>query len=118
MHKKKNSQSVLSGEMILTFLKPLHRRESRNALDAKPLPFTDILDLVLERDVSGQRAFSTEILFNGVVLEAWRRNCLQEVSLTRESFAEELRERGWHYDASAHSWRKEPAARSALLWGD
>lgn len=120
MHKKKNSENVLSGEMILSFYKPRRARvsESRKASSVKlTLTLSDILDAVLPRNVAKQATLTTESLLNQVIVEAWRRRCLALMRTTREEFSRELRNRGWEYTAEKHCWsRGEKAEESASLF--
>jgi len=108
MHKKKNSMSVLAGEMILTFYKPVRvRREHRPARSAvgedPTIVLSEVLDACLGRS---SHSFTTEALFNRLVMELWHRRALGCLSLDRREFASRLQERGWSYDARAHLWSK------------
>jgi adenine-specific DNA methylase len=118
MHKKKNSASVLAGELILTFYKPQNAR----VLDATPPKQQPASETVLsevfdECLANGTKSFSSEALFNRLVIELWHRRALGCLSLDRRSFAANLEERGWRYDPSAHVWnyrgvaRRRPAVR-------
>jgi hypothetical protein len=118
MHKKKNSENVLSGEMILTFYKPIPQpsnaspwavRESGTTL------FREILDRVLQ-DERQRQEFTSQYLFNRLILDAWRMNSLSELSVPRREFAEELRRRGWLYDATTHIWHRGRTANEKTLW--
>jgi DNA modification methylase len=108
MHKKKNSASVLSGEMILTFYKPAKiRRPSKisvpatSAEPAKILP--DVFDTCLG---NGTTSFTSEALFNRLVIELWHRRALSCLNLDREEFARQLEQRGWSYSTRNHTWSK------------
>jgi adenine-specific DNA methylase len=95
MHKKKNSQNVLGGEMILTFYKPPRLRTREWIAREKPCSLLpEMLDLVLTREMAGQTEFTSQYLFNRLVLLAWQRQSLTELNVSREAFAEELRCRG------------------------
>jgi hypothetical protein len=104
MHKKKNSASVLSGEMILTFHKPATPPHATVRPANGTASFEQILDAVLEHHPASGKGFTSEFLFNQVILEAWRRNCLSALSVKREGFAAHLRSRGWRHDAKANLW--------------
>ncbi len=114
MHKKKNSESVIAGEMILTFYKP-----SRSAVPKQQAPsaaqhsphavLADVFDELLD---NGQVSFSSEALFNRLILHLWRRRALNCLSLDRREFADCLKERGWSYDSGKHLWRRDRAASS------
>ncbi len=108
MHKKKNSASVLAGEMILTFYKPAKARKSQTASElvtardpAKIL--SQVFDACLGNGVS---TFTSEALFNRLVIELWHRRALGCLNLNREEFARQLEQRGWSYNTRNHTWSK------------
>jgi len=108
MHKKKNSASVLAGEMILTFYKPAKVR--KKAAPAKPVDekdspavLTEVFDACLS---NGTTSFTSEALFNRLVIELWRRRALGCLNLNREEFVRRLEQRGWSYNARTHLWSK------------
>lgn len=74
MHKKKHSETVLAGEMILTFYKPAKKPKRRTQC---PPPATDLdCAATLEKAFdsclhNGQTAFTSEVLFNRLILELW-----------------------------------------------
>jgi hypothetical protein len=108
MHKKKNSASVLAGEMILTFYKPAKARKlpkaSESAASADPSKIlSDVFDSCLSPGVT---SFASEALFNRLVIELWRRHALSCLSLNREEFARQLEQRGWSYNTRNHTWSK------------
>lgn len=121
MHKKKNSASVLSGEMILTFYKSgknarrslAHRSEvskPRSFDDTKRSPL-EILNEVFDDCLRNGRAnFTSEALFNRLVIELWKRRSLNCLNLDREEFASQLRQRGWTYDPQKHLWNRQNGA--------
>jgi 16S rRNA G966 N2-methylase RsmD len=102
MHKKKNSESVLAGEMILTFVKS-GVRKSRNG--QKAFDVRRSLKRVLAEHAGGR--LYGEFLFNRLVVEAWDKSAIQSLDLPKEEFVELIREQGWNYDAPTHSWVKE-----------
>jgi adenine-specific DNA methylase len=108
MHKKKNSASVLAGEMILTFYKPKKARTIKNTGSIpKRQEQSEILAQVLDSCLNESgRSFSSESLFNRVIIELWRRQALSCLSLDRREFADGLRQRGWSYNAKTHLWAK------------
>ena len=119
MHKKKNSASVLAGEMILTFYKP--KRASKPArvaaggvADDPAGTLSAVFDACL---ANGATAFTSEALFNRLVMELWRRRALGCLSWDRRVFAQELAQRGWSYDTTTHLWKssREPASSRADL---
>jgi hypothetical protein len=97
MHKKKNSANVLAGEMILTFYKPAKIPKSRKASKAAaPGDAAAILSEVFDACLdNGASSFTSEALFNRLVIELWRRRALGCLNLNREEFAKQLEQRGW-----------------------
>lgn len=107
MHKKKNSESVLAGEMILTFYKPskkphlkLRRPATASELDRARV-LGEVFDVCLR---NGTATFTSEALFNRLILELWERQALGCLSLDRREFASQLQQRGWRYDEKRHVW--------------
>jgi hypothetical protein len=119
MHKKKNSASVLAGEMILTFFKP--KRASRNASRSSNGSAHDpvrVLSEVFDGCLrNGLTAFTSEALFNRLIIELWQRRALACLSLGRDEFASQLEKRGWTYDTKTHLWNngKSKASRHGEL---
>ena len=116
MHKKTNSARVLAGEMILTFYKPA--RASRPAQPAKSFADVDsaailpeVFDACLNNDAA---SFTSEALFNRLVIELWHRRALGCLNLDREEFAQQLHRRGWHYDTRNHAWSKSAYPKKAF----
>ncbi|MBI3823718.1 MAG: hypothetical protein HY289_13700 [Planctomycetes bacterium] len=112
MHKKKNSATVLAGELILSFYKPLKARErSPHAAERQQsteLILSKVFDECLD---NGTKSFTSEALFNRLVIELWRHRALGCLNLDRKAFAANLEERGWVYDPKAHTWSKGVSAR-------
>jgi hypothetical protein len=120
MHKKKNSESVLAGEMVLTFYKPIRRKKPVQSMrnggraDTEKV-LSEVFDTCLE---AGTESFTNESLFNRLVLELWRRRALGCLALNRERFSHELAQRGWTYDSHSHLWShnsKSPTDDSLLF---
>ncbi len=108
MHKKKNSASVLAGEMILTFYKP--RTVPRRSASVKPVVeeaapgmLTEAFEACLGNGIT---SFTSEALFNRLVIELWRRHALGCLNLDRKEFAKCLEQRGWNYNVRTHLWSK------------
>src|SRR5438132_9082951 len=92
MHKKKNSASVLAGEMILTFYKPKRARKSipaaANGAEHDPATIlSEVFDVCL---ANGAKNFTSEALFNRLIMELWQRRALRCLSLDRQEFANRL----------------------------
>ena len=106
MHKKKNSASVLAGEMIITFYKPLKPRERQSlpmrSTESNPeAVLSEVFDVCLN---SSAKNFTSEALFNRLVIELWRRRALGCLLLNRREFADRLKKRGWTYNPHTHLW--------------
>ncbi|MFI5378048.1 MAG: DNA methyltransferase [Tepidisphaerales bacterium] len=113
MHKKKNSASVLAGEMILTFFKPEGAGE--HTISARP-GTSDDPGVVLSKAfdaclTNGTRDFTSEALFNRLVIELWNQRALNCLSLDRREFARRLEERGWTYSPRTHMWSRGSISR-------
>jgi hypothetical protein len=108
MHKKKNSASVLAGEMILTFYKPVkvprttQPPKSGTGADSAAI-LSEVFDACLD---SGATSFTSEALFNRLVIELWHRRALGCLNLDRAEFAKQLERRGWSYNTRSHLWSK------------
>jgi hypothetical protein len=115
MHKKKNSASVLAGELILTFYKPevapADRRLAQPAAAAPASVLSEVFDVCL---ANGTASFSSEALFNRLIIELWRRCALGCLSLDRREFAARLEQRGWTYSPRTHRWSRAGYPRSPL----
>jgi 16S rRNA G966 N2-methylase RsmD len=103
MHKKKNKESVLAGEMILTFVNDGKGRVPVSKSFAIPT-IDQLVDEVISEIAPDRRPFPGELLFNRIVLTAWARGALHSLDLTRESFSEILKSRGWRYNKVRHHW--------------
>lgn len=99
MHKKKNKESVLAGEMILTFHKTGARRryERRNEFN---------LAETIRKILSGLNSDTVygEYLFNRVVIEAWNKGSIGSLTVTKDEFTQLIESLGWHYDPQRHYW--------------
>ncbi|HEX6719527.1 MAG TPA: DNA methyltransferase [Pyrinomonadaceae bacterium] len=103
MHKKKGNQSVLAGEMILTFQKTGKREvllKSRSEFDVGSM-VKKILTEANSEKIYG------EYLFNQLVIAAWQQSSISSLNITKDEFSELIKNYGWHYDQSAHYWVKE-----------
>ena len=103
MHKKKNKEGVLAGELILSFVKDgvgvTRGRARPHHVTAEAL----IDETVTEISPDG-RPFAGELLFNQTVLKAWQRGALGTLAISQEEFSEILRKKGRRYDPSRHQW--------------
>lgn len=118
MHKKKNSASVLGGEMLLTFYKPIAQKKDHQS---EKSPSNTTAEVVLERILDhlipkNATEFTHEFLFNRLIIELWKRKALGCLKLDREVFASALEKSGWKYDKRRHQWvrmLKEPSLRES-----
>ncbi len=110
MHKKKNGESVLAGEMILTFCKTGARRryEKRNGFD-----LAATIHGILS-DANSNRVYG-EYLFNRVVIDAWNKGAIDTLTISKNEFTQLIESFGWHYDPQRHYWAKENKAQDSLF---
>jgi hypothetical protein len=109
MHKKKRNESVLAGELILTFHKT-----------GKPQQVSANRDLDVSRAVGQILASSPshvygESLFNQIVVEAWRKSAIRALDISKTDFIGIIRQHGWHYDVNNHYWVRDGNVRSTLF---
>lgn len=114
MHKKKNSASLLAGEMILTFYKSRNcGKTTKSEETGEPsVVLKDVFDKCFD---NGVKSFTSEALFNRLVIELWHRRALKCLSLNRREFASHLEQRGWHYNARTHLWSRDSETTDGLL---
>jgi len=110
MHKKKNSASVLAGEMILTFYKPKHVQKTGTRHPPIEKNPARVLSEVFNKFLSnGTISFTSEALFNRLIIELWNRRALACLAIDRREFIKELEHRGWRYNSQSHLWLKGKA---------
>ena len=102
MHKKKNQERVLAGEMILTFFKG--GKNGKTASKDEPLAVSELIDRVLAELASPGKPIHGEVLFNRLIVEAWKSRSLGTLRISREDFIDALHQKGWGYDAKQHCW--------------
>ena len=112
MHKKKNQESVLAGELILTFHKTGVQRRLAASADLD-LGGT-IRRILASADANGVYG---EDLFNQIVIEAWNKNAMGSLSVTKDEFARVIEDLGWRYDSIHHFWAKGNQAPASLFEG-
>lgn len=103
MHKKKNKERVLAGEMILSFCNSQASSMPRRPQSAR-LTFEALLAETLAEVSPDGRPFAGEVLFNQMILKAWNRGALTSLDVTREDFADALTNKGWRYNSIRHQW--------------
>lgn len=112
MHKKKNAQSVLAGEFILTFQNNGLRQ--RKLFRGQSFDLERELDLTLH-SVIGDRVFGEAIL-NRLVIAAWRAGAIGKLDIRKNVFSQLMESRGWAYDDDTHSWTKAHLIRQARMF--
>jgi len=115
MHKKKGNQSVLAGELILTFVKTGKPRYAQNGQEL------DVVGMVGEILESAPQIVYGERLFNQLVIEAWRRSAIDSLDISKDDFSKVLKHHGWHYDENRHYWvrnrdRDRHGHSTPMLW--
>jgi len=110
MHKKKGNQSVLAGELILTFLKT---GRPKTVETGKPFDVASSVAHILQGTPTG--AIYGEYLFNRIIIDAWQAGALGSLDTSRETFADLMEQYGWSYDEAAHQWRQRGMTRSGSL---
>lgn len=112
MHKKKSRQSVLAGEMILTFCKT---GELRQVGKNEEFNVSDLIGRILS-STTGDRIYG-EYLFNRVVMEAWNRCAIGSLNISKNEFMDLIKQHGWCYDEDQHLWMKEKLTGAPLFNG-
>jgi hypothetical protein len=59
---------------------------------------------------NGRASFTSEALFNRLIIELWERRALGCLKLDRREFAAQLQQRGWSYDEKRHVWERNDGA--------
>ncbi len=109
MHKKKGHESVLAGEMILTFLKT---GKARSVSTNGQFDVAETVQTILS--TANGRIYG-EQLFNQVVVEAWKKSAIGSLNIKRTDFVSMIAELGWHYDQQSHCWVKEQPVSVTLF---
>jgi hypothetical protein len=108
MHKKKRNQSVLAGELILTFYKTGKARTLKTT--AAEFDVSAALGEILSSSTDGP--LYGEYLFNRVIIEAWKSSAIGALNITKLDFIELIRRQGWHYDEEHYYWVKDKHSAS------
>ncbi len=110
MHKKKNKEAVLAGEMILTFHKTGARRhyEKRNEFD-----LAETIRRILSS--SDSNTVYGEYLFNRVIIDAWHKGAIGSLTITKDEFTQVIESLGWHYDPQRHYWSNGDKVQASLF---
>lgn len=111
MHKKKGKHSVLSGELILTFLKT---GKPISVDTGKKFDVEAAIGNILAGAQGGQ--IYGEFLLNRVVLDAWRSGALGSLDIDRTEFIGMIQRQGWSYDDKTHQWRHGRTLAPPVQW--
>lgn len=104
MHKKKGNESVLAGEMILTF----HKLRAAKPLQRTACDF-DIRDAISETLASVKsHTLYGEGLFNRLMIAAWKKGAIASLNISKDEFNDIIRQHGWEYDSKNHYWTRGP----------
>jgi len=109
MHKKKSNESVLAGEMILTFF---NGGSEKRKLDPA-FSVGDSLRTILRRNP--QEYVYGEQIFNELIVAAWRAGAISTLRITKDEFLDLLKHEGWNYDTEKHYWTKASRAPVSLF---
>ncbi len=110
MHKKKNKESVLAGELILTFHKTGAKGQQKNGVEYN---LEESIHRILAS--SGSEIVYGEYLFNQAVIDAWKKGAIGSLTVSRDEFTQIIEGFGWHYDAQHHYWFKGERAQASLF---
>lgn len=113
MHKKKGSESVLAGEMILTFLKT---GQSKSKPRSNGFDVSNAVKRVL-CEVEGNEIYG-ELLFNKIIIAAWESGAIGTLDITKSDFIHLIKQNGWHYDAARHCWARGRVRSEGSLFAD
>jgi DNA modification methylase len=111
MHKKKGNQTVLAGELILTFYKtgtPKGISRANHFDVAKTV--REILSATTSEKLYG------EYIFNRVVIEAWKKSAVGSLAISKTEFVALIKQSGWHYDEEEHVWARDRSPEQASLF--
>lgn len=113
MHKKKNKESVLAGEMILTFFKSGSLKMNGSNGNAVHFDVEEALDRILK--IENTVVVHGELIFNRLIIDAWKNSALGSLHVTRTQLCELIENRGWRYDERHHHWTKSASEDITLF---
>ena len=111
MHKKKGNESVLAGELILSFSKA-DRYDERRPADRNfdvETTISKILHAVPTNTLHGERVFSQ------LIVEAWNNGAIDSVHISKDDFNELIKQHGWQYDGDHHHWVRREDSQESLF---
>src|SRR4029077_12468538 len=98
----KGNESVLAGELILTFYKT--GKPMKIGTQAKDFDIEAAMAKILSS--ADTQVLYGETLFNPLILAAWRGQAIGSLHITKNDFIEIIKHHGWEYDAAKHHWVK------------
>jgi 16S rRNA G966 N2-methylase RsmD len=103
MHKKKGNESVLAGELILTFFKTGEPR----TMDVSPHDFD--IEATMSQILSGVNArfLYGESVFNQLIVAAWKKGAIKSLDISKGDFNDLIKGHGWQYEDENHYWVRE-----------
>jgi hypothetical protein len=110
MHKKKNKESVLAGELVLTFYKSGLRKKIKTK---KSFDVAETLNTILSSATFNK--LYGEYLFNRLIIEAWNNAAIDSLNLNQTEFTSLIESYGWRYDTGNHYWIKERSSVPSLF---
>jgi 16S rRNA G966 N2-methylase RsmD len=110
MHKKKNRETVLAGEFILTFYKSGRRKERSHTGE---FSIHDALYEILSEE-TGPIMYS-EAVFNKLIIAAWDHSALHSLNIGKAEFISLIESHGWSYDINNHRWTKTRGSETSLF---
>ena len=101
MHKKKSNESVLAGELILTFLKTGKKTcvDRLNGFDVA----NAVQEVLCNADTD---KIYGEYLFNRIVIAAWQHGAIGSLNISKTEFIDLIQRNGWQYDEKNHVWMR------------
>jgi DNA modification methylase len=107
MHKKKGNESVLAGELILTFYKTGQSKkiEKQNKNFDIEAAMARILSSVDSKVIYGEH------IFNQLILAAWHKQAIRSLQITKNEFIDIIKRHGWEYNEDKHCWVKHQLER-------
>jgi adenine-specific DNA methylase len=103
MHKKKGKESVLAGEVILTFFKS--GKVTKPIKRDNDITLEELVEEILDK-CSNTNEIYGEYLFNQIVIESWKYQTINKLNITKEKLLDILKAKGWVYNKNTHCWIK------------
>lgn len=111
MHKKKSNQSVLAGELIISFYKSGKTKKVAHHNGA--FDVSESIGRILSA-TSATKLYG-EYLFNKVIMDAWEHSAISSLNITKTDFIDLIEQHGWYYDEQNYYWVKDRKPNSAAM---